>query len=57
MTGTPYVIILLSDIIIRNVNIITTSCALVLIKNGRLITLAIKCINAPNVAETCKTIK
>ena len=42
---------------IKNVNIITTSCALVLIKNGRLITLAIKCINAPNVADTCKTIK
>ena len=38
-------------------NIMTTSCALVLIKNGRLITLAKRCISAPNVADTCKTTK
>ena len=48
---------LVSEITIKKDNIITTSCALVLIKNGRLITLAIKCINAPIVADTCKTIK
>ena len=48
---------LVSEIIIKNDNIITTSCALVLIKNGMLITLAIKCIKAPNVADTCKTMK
>ena len=42
---------------IKNDNIMTTSCAFVLIKNGMLITLAIKCIAAPNVADTCKTIK
>ena len=42
---------------IKNDNIITTSCALVLIKNGMLIMLAIKCIAAPNVADTCNTIK
>ena len=45
------------EITIRKDNIMTTSCALVLIKNGRLITLAIKCINAPIVADTCKTTK
>ena len=42
---------------IKNDNIIVTSCALVRIKNGMLITLAIKCIKAPNVADTCKTMK
>ncbi len=63
-TGTSFVSIcefycinLVHDIIIRNDNIITTSCALVLIKNGKLITLAIKCISAPNVADICKTMK
>ena len=48
---------LVSEITIKNDNIITTSCALVLIKNGRLITLATKCISAPIVADTCNTTK
>ena len=42
---------------IKQVNIITTSCALVLIKNGMLITFAIRCIAAPTDADTCKTMK
>ena len=33
---------------------LTTSCALVLIKNGRLITFANRCIAAPIVADICK---
>ena len=41
----------------EEINIITTSYALVLIKNGRLITLANKCINAPIVADMCNTVK
>ena len=52
-----HVINLVSEITIKKDNIMTTSCALVLIKNGRLITLAIKCISAPIVADTCITIK
>ena len=52
----------LYDILVDTVSylesdLITTSCALVLIKNGRLITLAIKCISAPIVADTCNTTK
>ena len=42
---------------IKNVNIMTTSCAFVLIKNGILITFAIRCIAAPNGADTCNTMK
>ena len=42
---------------IKNDNIMTTSCALVRIKNGMLIMFAIRCIAAPNVADTCNTIK
>ena len=48
---------LLSEITIRKDNMSTTSCAFVLIKNGMLITLANRCIAAPTVALTCKTIK
>ena len=51
------VVSLVSEIMIKNVNIMTTSCALVRIKNGMLIMLAIKCISAPTVADTCNTIK
>jgi len=47
LTGTHYVIILLSDITIRKVNITTTSYPLVLIKNGRLIALAVRYIIEP----------
>ncbi len=48
---------LVREITIRKDSIITTSCAFVLIKNGRLMMLANKCINAPTVADTCNTIK
>ena len=52
-----HVINLESEITTKNDNIMTTSCALVLIKTGRLIMLATKCISAPTVADTCRTIK
>ena len=48
---------LVREITIRKDNIMTTSCAFVLIKNGMLITFANRCIAAPIVADTCKTIK
>ena len=54
-TGTPYCINLVNDITLRNDNIMTTSYALVLIKNGKLITSANRCIPAPITAFTCNT--
>ena len=56
-SGTSYCINLVNDITLRNVNIITTSYAFVLIKNGRLITSANRCKPAPITAFTCNTIK
>jgi len=48
---------LLIEISIKNDNITTTSHPLVLIKNGRLIALAMRYISDPIVALTCNTIK
>ena len=57
LTGLWYHISLDKEIVVKNPTMITMSHALVLIKNGTEIRSAVRCIPAPSLVFTCKTMK